>query len=132
MMDCLTILAQVGAAPPAEESVVPMDFFWEQVTSLGILEALTFVSFGVVCLLYGWRVFKILVVISFGMVGLGLGATLGDKIQGQNSQVWGGLIGLGLMAAVADLVRLRAHRKIYLGRRTHRCNRRRHDLLHRL
>ncbi|MHC4155243.1 MAG: hypothetical protein ACYST6_10030 [Planctomycetota bacterium] len=101
MMDCLTILAQVGAAPPAEESVVPMDFFWEQVTSLGILEALTFVSFGVVCLLYGWRVFKILVVISFGMVGLGLGATLGDKIQGQNSQVWGGLIGLGLMAAVA-------------------------------
>jgi hypothetical protein len=102
MMDCLAILAQVGeTAPPAEESVVPMDFFWEQVTSLGILEALTFISFGVVCLLYGWRVFKILVVISFGMVGLGLGATLGDKIQGQNSQVWGGLLGLCLMAALA-------------------------------
>jgi hypothetical protein len=102
MMDCLAILAQAGeTAPPVEESVVPMDFFWEQVTSLGILEALTFISFGVVCLLYGWRVFKILVVISFGMVGLGLGATLGDKIQGQNSQVWGGLLGLCLMAALA-------------------------------
>jgi len=101
-MDGFIILAQAAeAAPPVEESVVPMDFFWEQVTSLGILEALTFISFGVVCLLYGWRVFKILVVISFGMVGLGLGATLGDKIQGQNSQILGGLIGLGLMAAVA-------------------------------
>lgn len=101
-MDGFIILAQAAEAPPpVEESVVPMDFLWEHVTSLGILEAMTFISFGVVCLLYGWRVFKILVVISFGMVGLGLGATLGDKIQGQNSQILGGLIGLGLMAAVA-------------------------------
>ncbi|HUT28895.1 MAG TPA: hypothetical protein VMX13_03800 [Sedimentisphaerales bacterium] len=103
MMDYLTILAQTVEAtqPAAEESVVPIDLFWEQVTSLGLLEALTFISFGIVCLLYGWRVFKILVVISFGLVGLALGITIGDKIQGQNSQILGGLIGLGLMAAVA-------------------------------
>jgi hypothetical protein len=103
MMDCLTILAQTvqPAQPAAEQSVVPIDFFWEQVTSLGLLEALTFISFGVVCLLYGWRVFKILVIISFGLVGLGLGITLGDKIQGESSQIVGGLIGLAVMAAVA-------------------------------
>jgi hypothetical protein len=101
-MDCFSILAQAAETPPpVDESIVPIDFFWEQVTSLGFLEALTFISFGIVCLLYGWRVFKILVVIGFGLVGLGLGITLGDKIQGQNSQIWGGLIGLGLMAAVA-------------------------------
>ena len=102
-MDCLTILAQTvqPAQPAAEQSVVPIDFFWEQVTSLGLLEALTFISFGVVCLLYGWRVFKILVIISFGLVGLGLGITLGDKIQGESSQIVGGLIGLAVMAAVA-------------------------------
>jgi hypothetical protein len=103
MMDCLTILAQTvqPAQPGAEQSVAPLDFFWEQVTSLGLLEAMTFISFGVVCLLYGWRVFKILVIISFGLVGLGLGIMLGDKIQGESSQILGGLIGMAVMAAVA-------------------------------
>jgi hypothetical protein len=103
MMDCLTILAQTvqPAQPAAEQSVAPLDFFWEQVTSLGLLEAMTFISFGVVCLLYGWRVFKILVIISFGLVGLGLGIMLGDKIQGESSRILGGLIGLAVMAAVA-------------------------------
>jgi hypothetical protein len=89
------------AQPAAEQSVAPIDFFWEQVTSLGLLEAMTFISFGVVCLLYGWRVFKILVIISFGLVGLGLGVMLGDKIQGESSRILGGLIGMAVMAAVA-------------------------------
>jgi len=102
MMDCITILAQtVETTERAEEAVVPMDVIWEYVTSLNFLEALTFISFGAVCLLYGWRVFKILVVICFGLLGLGLGITIGGKIHGDSSQVWGGLIGFGLMAGVS-------------------------------
>ncbi|MHC4619133.1 MAG: hypothetical protein ACYTEQ_15420 [Planctomycetota bacterium] len=103
MTDYFTILAQTTEASEtaAEEAVVPIDSMWEYVTSLNYLEAVTFISFGTVCLLYGWRVFKILVVICFGLLGLGLGIKLGDKIQGQNSQVWGGLIGLGVMAGVS-------------------------------
>ena len=103
-MDCVTILAQaVEAAGPeaAEEAIVPMDLFWTQITSLGLLEALTFISFGAVCLVYGWRVFKMLVVISFGLLGLLLGITVSDKVSGGDSQILGGLIGLGLLAALS-------------------------------
>ena len=103
-MDCVTILAQaVEAAGPeaAEEAIVPIDLFWTQITSLGLLEALTFISFGAVCLVYGWRVFKMLVVISFGLLGLLLGITVSDKVSGGDSQILGGLIGLGLMAALS-------------------------------
>jgi len=103
-MDCVTILAQAAeAAGPeaAEKAIVPMDLFWTQITSLGLLEALTFISFGAVCLVYGWRVFKMLVVISFGLLGLLLGITVSDKISGGDSQILGGLIGLGLLAALS-------------------------------
>ena len=103
-MDCVTILAQaVETAGPeaAEEAIVPIDLFWTQITSLGLLEALTFISFGAVCLVYGWRVFKMLVVISFGLLGLILGLTVSDKVSGGESQILGGLIGLGLLAALS-------------------------------
>jgi hypothetical protein len=102
-MDCVTILAH--AAEPtgraASEAVVPIDLFWDYITSLRWLEALTFISFGAVCLMYGWRVFKVLVVISFALLGLGLGMIIGGKIVGQSSQLWGGAIGLVLMALIS-------------------------------
>ncbi|MHC4658909.1 MAG: hypothetical protein ACYS83_06995 [Planctomycetota bacterium] len=101
-MDCFTILAQTAeTSERAEEAIVPMDVIWEYVISLNFLEALTFISFGAVCLLYGWRVFKILVVICFGLLGLALGITIGGRVNGDDSQIWGGLIGLGLMAGVS-------------------------------
>ena len=106
MMDCVTILAETVLAASqrpeeAEEAIVPIDMFWQYITSLNILEALTFISFGAVCLLYGWRVFKILVVISFALLGLFFGVTISDKINGDNHRLVGGLIGLGLMGAVS-------------------------------
>ena len=103
-MDCVTILAQaVGTAGPqaAEEAVVPIESFWAYITSLNIVEAATFISFGAVCLLYGWRIFKVLVVISFALLGLLLGISITDKINGLNSQFWGGLIGMGLLAVLS-------------------------------
>lgn len=106
MMDCVTILAETVLAASqkpeeVEEAIVPIDMFWQYITSLNILEALTFISFGAVCLLYGWRVFKILVVISFALLGLFVGVTISDKINGENHRLIGGLIGLGLMGAVS-------------------------------
>jgi len=103
-MDCVTILAQAveTASPQAvEEAVVPMETFWEYITSLNLVEAVTFISFGVVCLFYGWRVFKILVVISFALLGLFLGVAITDKIVGLNSQLWGGIIGMVLLAVLS-------------------------------
>ena len=97
-MEPVTILAAAAAASSkSAENVVPMDLFWEQITSLGPIEALTFISFGAVCLFYGLRVFKILVIISFALIGLGLGIIAGEKISGEDAQLWGGLAGMCLM-----------------------------------
>lgn len=74
-MNVLTQLVRIGllAAENAEEEVVPLEVIWQHVTSLDLVEALTFISFGAVCLFYGWRIFKILVTICFGLIGLFVG-----------------------------------------------------------
>ncbi|MHC4192994.1 MAG: TM7S3/TM198-like domain-containing protein [Planctomycetota bacterium] len=100
-MDCLAILAQAGETaaetPQAKEAI---DKILEQITSLGLIEALTFISFGVVCLFYGWRVFKILVVISFTLFGLFLGVYANHKLVGGDS-FWLGIISMILFAVLS-------------------------------
>ena len=71
----------VAAEEASQESLVPLDVMWSHVRTLGIVEALTFISFGSVCLFYGWRVFKILVTICFGLLGLFLGKMLSGLMQ---------------------------------------------------
>ena len=90
-MDCISILAstaQNGVNGQAA-AVVPVDLIWSQITSLGVLEALTFIAFGVVCLFYGWRVFKVLVVISFALTGLFIGLVISSKVGGGNNPLLG-------------------------------------------
>jgi hypothetical protein len=91
--------AQAEAA--AAERVVPIDLIWQNITELNLVEALMFVSFGVVCLFYGWRVFKILVIISFSLLGMSLGILVSGKINGVGSQFFGGIVGLVLMAILS-------------------------------
>ncbi len=103
-MNYVTILAQAArtATPEeAEEAIVPIDLFWNQITSLSMLEALTFISFGVVCLFYGWRVFKVLVVINFALLGMILGMVITEKIDGLNNQFAGGVVGMVLLAVLS-------------------------------
>jgi len=65
------LMAQQAAQPPsAPQETTPLTEIWQLVNTLHVVEALTFISFGVVCLFYGWRIFKILVTICFGLVGL--------------------------------------------------------------
>jgi hypothetical protein len=86
-MDCLTILAQAaktaGEKTPSE-GILPIDLIWQHVTSLDLVEALTFISFGAVCLFYGWRVFKILVTICFALLGLFAGVWANKLLIGGN------------------------------------------------
>lgn len=98
-MNYLTILAQ--AAEPVREDVqiVPIDFIWEQITALSWLQAVLAISFGVVYLLYGWRIFRILVIISFGLLGMFAGIYTSQLAS--TSQVWGGVIGLVALAVLA-------------------------------
>ncbi len=101
-MDCVTILAQTvettnqtapGAETPAAapEGFVPINFIWEQIVALNLVEALTFVCFGAVCVFYGWRIFKILVMISFAMIGLFVGVWTNRLLIGGN-EIWLGII----------------------------------------
>ena len=99
-MYCFTILAQAFGNATEEtqaEGLVPIDFIWEQIIALNLVEALTFICFGVVCLLYGWRIFKILATISFALFGLFAGIQL-DKLLIGGNQIWLGIIFMAIFA----------------------------------
>jgi hypothetical protein len=84
-MDYITILAQAAensGTETTEGGIVPMDLIWQHITSLGLVEALAFISFGIVCLLYGWRIYKVLVSISFGLFGLSIAILANKYIEG--------------------------------------------------
>jgi len=91
MNTLIWILFAAAAGESSQEGVVPLDVMWKYVSSLGLVEALTFISFGSVCLFYGWRVFKILVTICFGLLGLALGIWANDQLIGGNV-IWLSLI----------------------------------------
>jgi len=85
------MLLAATASEPSQGPIIPLDLMWKYVSSLGIVEALTFISFGSVCLFYGWRVFKILVTICFGLLGLTLGIWANEQLIGGNV-IWLSLI----------------------------------------
>jgi hypothetical protein len=100
-MENLVILAQAvtdSTEPASEVQYVPLDFIWEQIITLTWLQAIIAISFGVVYLLYGWRIFKVLVMICFGLIGLFVGIQLGSKFE---KELLGGIIGLFLLAGVS-------------------------------
>ncbi|MDH7599648.1 MAG: hypothetical protein QHH07_08470 [Sedimentisphaerales bacterium] len=87
-MDMSFIIAAASTAAPEPNTVNPVvQVAWDQVTRLGLVEAVTFLSFGVVCLIYGWRVYKALVAICFGLGGLILGIVANHYLIGGNV-VW--------------------------------------------
>ena len=82
MMQVALIAAQ--EAVEQQEAVPPLEIIWQHVTSLDLIEALTFISFGAVCLFYGWRIFKILVTIIFGLLGLLVGVWANEYLIAGN------------------------------------------------
>ena len=105
MMDCVAVLAQSfepanRTTATAEEGFVPIEFIWVQISALNLIEALTFICFGIVCLLYGWRIFKILVTLCFSLVGLFIGLMVNEKLVGGNG-MWLGLMGMIMMAVLS-------------------------------
>ena len=109
-MDCITILAQTvettgQQVESAEGAIVPIEEIWAHITSLSLPEALTFISFGTVCLFYGWRVFKILVVISSALFGLLMGIVISDKIGGGSNPLLGVLLSIVMAIVSVPLMR---------------------------
>lgn len=100
-MDCIAILAQAvetSAETVSETPLVPLDYMWEQIITLSWLQAVIAISFGAVYLLYGWRIFRILVVICFALVGLFVGIQIGARFD---LKIVGGITGLFILAAIS-------------------------------
>jgi hypothetical protein len=83
-----TVFLAEEAAPAQVE---PFQVMWQHISTLDLVEALMFISFGVVCLFYGWRIFKILVTLCFGLLGLGVGVWANDQLIG-GDVVWLALV----------------------------------------
>ena len=100
-MDCLVILAQAAESTRSAETtqgeIIPIDLFWDKITGIGLVEALTFLAFGVVCLFYGWRIFKILVTICFGLLGLLVGVWANKALIG-GDVIWLAIIFIAAFA----------------------------------
>jgi len=100
-MELTTILAQTAETTfelTAETELIPVDLIWEQIVALSWLEAVLAISFGIVYMLYGWRIFKILVVICFGLVGIFGGIKIGQQFD---EQLLGAVIGFVLLALLS-------------------------------
>lgn len=85
-----------AATPPA----TPLSAMWQHVSTLDVVEALTFISFGIVCLFYGWRIFKILVAICFGLLGLLVGIWANEQLIG-GSVIWLAMICIAFFAVLS-------------------------------
>ncbi len=79
------LMASAEAGQQQPEPIVPFDVLWQHVNTLDLVEALTFIAFGAVWLFYGWRIFKILVTISFGLLGMTLGIWANQQLIDGNS-----------------------------------------------
>ncbi|MDO8304020.1 MAG: hypothetical protein Q7T18_12355 [Sedimentisphaerales bacterium] len=98
-MDFSTILAATAnTAQNSQANAIDINLYWQQILTLHLRESLTLIAFGAVCIIYGWRIFTILVSICAGVIGMVLGMEVGKRV---GSEVWGGVIGLIVLASAA-------------------------------
>jgi hypothetical protein len=105
-MDLMSLLATVSEQVPAASPLFDVDeaklSLYEMISDLHWLYAMLLLSVGVVYMLYGWRIFRALVVISFGFIGMFLGMLSADKLStNDHALMWGGIIGMALFGAIA-------------------------------
>ncbi len=107
-MNLLLILAQTSKAPGQFDHtqvdygtryvLQALDQIWQQVTALTPLQAVLAVSFGIIPLMYGWRIYKALTVIGLGLLGLYIGMRVGAHFE---KVILGSVIGAALLAILA-------------------------------
>lgn len=89
------VVSQTETLSPVDQTLT---FIWQQITDLSWLHAVIAISVGVVYMLYGWRIFRVLVVIAFGLLGMSGGIIAGAQM---GSKIWGGILGFILLAVLA-------------------------------
>lgn len=91
------ILVKLQAASE-EYLVFPTDWFWGQIETMTLTQAVMLVCFGVVYLVNGWRIFSVLTVVTSGLLGVMLGFKLGDMMH---IDFWPPIVGFFVMALLA-------------------------------
>ena len=66
----------------------------------GYLPAILMLACGLVYLVYGWKIFKVLVVVNAALLGAAVGAWAGGKLGG-NMPIYGGIAGSLLLGALS-------------------------------
>jgi hypothetical protein len=92
------IVTPVQTVPDSYFQNLPINDIWNFIVHTSWLQAVVFVAFGMIYLIYGWRIFKVLVIINFAMLGLFGGMHLGQKL---GSPLWGGILGAIAMGVVS-------------------------------
>ena len=86
-------------APPEQFfSDLPIDDIWSLIAGITWLHAVLLLATGVIYLMYGWRLFRILVLINFAVGGMFAGITLGRLL---GSPLWGGILGATMLGTVS-------------------------------
>jgi hypothetical protein len=75
-----------------------LDFFWQQATILTWLQAVVGISFGIIILMYGAKIYKTLTAIGFGLIGLFLGLWIGTQFH---RPLPGAIVGCALLVTLA-------------------------------
>ncbi len=75
--------------------------FITEIAGLGTLEAVVIFVGGLVCLLQGWKLFKVIVVVNAAALGAAIGWHVGGMLKGENAPLFCGAAGGLLLAALA-------------------------------
>jgi hypothetical protein len=104
----MQMLAQnnTPVTPAPTDQTIPASFFghlpvediWQFVNNVSWVHAVGFIAFGTIYLVYGWRVFKALVIINCAALGLFLGVHVGTRL---GSSLWGGIMGTILAGIIS-------------------------------
>lgn len=102
------MLAQVATMPDVAAPAVPnmptrdqvVDFLVDLSSSdYGVLMAAVLLACGLVYMLQGWKIFKVLVVVNAAVLGAAVGGHIGSLLGGHNTWLYMGIAG-GLLLAV--------------------------------
>lgn len=93
-MECLWIKLRMWEMPSQADYLNCMG-------ALNILAAMLMLACGLVYLLQGWKVFKVLVIVNAAILGALIGSQLGTLLKGANMPLFGAIAGGVLLAVVA-------------------------------
>jgi hypothetical protein len=75
-----------------------IDKIWNGIAGLNWLQAAMIIAFGTIYLIYGWRIFKALVVINFAIIGMFVGIRIGERL---GSPLWGGIMTTAILGTLS-------------------------------